>query len=116
MRLAADRRLDVVLQQRLEVAGSDVGSQARAQVDGRRLADRHCRPATRSAISAAATMNTSRIRKPTVAAVAGSIRRNSAGAVNRPRSRASAQPRTTITLAAATRTGVSRPNSTSRRT
>ena len=61
-------------------------------------------------------MNTSRIRNPIVPAVAGSMRRNSAGAVKRPRSRASAQPRTTITIAAATRTGVSTPNIRSRST
>jgi hypothetical protein len=60
-------------------------------------------------------MNASRIRKPAVPAVAGSIRRNSADAVKRPRSRASAQPSTTIAIAAPTRTGVSTPNSCSRR-
>ena len=51
---------------------------------------------------------TSRTRKPTVPAVAASIRRNSHG-VKRPKSRASRQPRNTITTAAAMRTGVSRP-------
>ncbi len=49
-------------------------------------------------------------------AVPGSMRRNSAGAVNRPRSRASAHPRMTITTAAATRTGVSTPKIRSRST
>ena len=49
-----------------------------------------CSPATRSANSAAAPMKISRIRKPTVPAAAGSMRLNSAGAVKRPRSRASA--------------------------
>ena len=58
--------------------------------------------------------NANRIKKPAVPAVAGSIRRNSAGAVKRPRSRASAQPRITITTAAATRTGVSTPKNRSR--
>jgi hypothetical protein len=75
-----------------------------------------CSPATRSASSAATARNTSRIRNPTVPAVAGSIRLNSAGAVKRPRSRASAQPRITMRIAAPTRTGVSTPNSSSRRT
>ena len=56
----------------------------------------------------------SRIRKPAVPAVAGSMRRNRVGAVKRPRSRASAQPRMTITTAAATRTGVSTPKIRSR--
>jgi hypothetical protein len=72
-------------------------------------------PAARSASSAAAVRNTSRIRNPIVPAVAGSMRRNRAGAVKRPMSRASAQPSTTITTASATRTGVSAPNSCSRR-
>lgn len=56
------------------------------------------------------------MRKPTVPAVAGSMRRNSAGALKRPRSRASAQPSTTIATAAATRTGVLSPNTRSRST
>ena len=77
---------------------------------------RGSRPATRSDAIAAATRNASRIRKPTVPAVAGSMRRNSAGAEKRPRSRASAQPRATITTAAAIRTGVSTPKIRSRST
>ena len=71
-------------------------------------------PATRSDAIAATIRNANRIRKPAVPAVAGSMRRNSAGAVKRPRSRASAQPRITITTAAATRTGVSTPKIRSR--
>ena len=52
---------------------------------------------------------------PTVPAVAGSMRRNSAGAAKRPRSRASSQPRPTIATAAPTRTGVSAPRRTAPR-
>ncbi len=73
-------------------------------------------PAIRSAESAASARNVSRIRNDTVPAVPGSTRRNSAGSTQRPRSRASAQPRITSTIAAVTRTGVSSPNSSSRMT
>jgi hypothetical protein len=74
------------------------------------------RPPTRSASSTAAAIITTRIRNEVVPAVAGSMRRNSAGAAKRPRSRASSQPRATIAIAAPTRTGVSAPNSSSRLT
>ena len=63
---------------------------------------------------AATTRNAKRIRKPAVPAVAGSMRRNSAGAVKRPRSRARAQPSATMTIAAAMRTGASTPKIDSR--
>ena len=52
--------------------------------------------------------------KPTVPAVAGSIRRNSAGASERPMSRARRQPRITSAIAVATRTGMSIPSTCSR--
>src|SRR5215216_5030117 len=71
-------------------------------------------PAMRSATSIAATRNPSRMRKPTVPAVAGSIRLNSCGASVRPTSRASRQPRISSAIAVNTRTGVSRPKISSR--
>ena len=72
-------------------------------------------PAMRSANSAATARNTSRIRKPTVPAVAGSMRRNSAGrreAAEVARQRPAEHDHHD---AAPTRTGVSTPNSSSRR-
>jgi len=70
---------------------------------------RGSRPAIRSATSIAATRNASRMRNPTVPAVAGSIRLNSPGASVRPTSRASRQPRISSAIAVNTRTGRSSP-------
>jgi hypothetical protein len=66
-------------------------------------------PAMFSATSIAATRNASRIRKPTVPAVAGSMRLNSPGASVRPTSRASRQPRINSATAVTIRTGMSSP-------
>jgi hypothetical protein len=49
-------------------------------------------PATRSAISTATSIVTSRSRNPIVPAVPGSMRRNSVGPKARPTSRANCQP------------------------
>ena len=57
-------------------------------------------PATRSATSVATTAKNSRMRKPTVPAVPGSIRRNSAGPRTRPRSRARPKPSSSSATAA----------------
>jgi hypothetical protein len=65
------------------------------------------RPAIRSAISTAASIVTSRSRKPTVPAVPGSMRRNSVGPIARPTSRANCQPSAISTRNVTIRTGVS---------
>ena len=49
-------------------------------------------PATDSATIATSTTSSARTTKPTVPAVAGSIRRRNVGPANRPKSRAIAQP------------------------
>ena len=62
----------------------------------------------REAQAMATAIVTSRMRKPTVPAVPGSMRRNSSGLKTRPTSRAKAQPRITSAITVAMRTGVDR--------
>ena len=70
-------------------------------------------PATRRATSSASPAVTRLMTKPTVPAVAGSRRRNSAGPRLRPTSRAIAQPRIISTTTVATVIGVSSAGSSS---
>jgi hypothetical protein len=74
------------------------------------------RPATRSAASDATTAKNSRMRKPTVPAVPGSMRRNSDGPSRRPKSRARPNPSSSSAAAAASRIGASIPKMSSRKT
>ncbi len=64
-------------------------------------------PAIRSATTTAAKIVPSRMRKPTVPAVPGSIRRKSTGPSARPTSRANCHPREISARKVAIRTGTS---------
>ena len=69
-------------------------------------------PAIRSANTVATTIVNSRMRKPTVPAVPGSMRRNSVGPSSLPTSRARAQPSMISATTVAARTGTTPDSST----